>query len=436
MGPEVLPVAPLLGAEALSPAETFRRIEVFLDALAALPKKFWRPRVDARGVRAVGPGLRRARSLLERLGVPSPGRSVVHVVGTSGKGSTVLMMAESQRAAGVRTGAFFSPHLTSLSERFWIDGRFIEAALAGRCAGRLAAAAAEMAREPVLGPPSYFEATLGLFLLAAEEAGCEALVLEAGLGGTYDATNAVTPALLDVIAPVGLDHTDLLGESVARIARDKAGIITWGGRVISAARHVSARREVARAARERGADLFSPPEVVGLAWGEEGCRLDLGFADGASWEGLRTRMCGAHQAANAALAAGACRLLGLGEEAVRAGVEAARLPCRLEPLPGRPRVILDGAHNRDKARALAEALPQWGARRRIFVLGAVGDKDYRGLAQELAGAGSRFFVCGISAATAIRTCQAGSGFHSSPAQRCGKVGGGEKTAGQYDPGSP
>jgi dihydrofolate synthase/folylpolyglutamate synthase len=392
MGPDVLSAASFSLGEEVPPAESFRRLEVFLNALAALPKRSWRPRIDPRGLRVEGPGLRRVEALLDRLGVPAPGRPVVHVVGTSGKGSTVLMMAEAFHAAGVRTAAFFSPHLTSLAERFWIAGRFLDPAWAGRCGARLAQAAGDMAKDPALGPPSYFEATLGVFLLAAEEAGCEMVLLEAGLGGTYDATNAVTPAVLDVVTPIGLDHTDLLGETVARIARDKAGIITRGGRVISGARHVSARRELARVARERGASLISPPEVERLAWGVDGCRLDLCFPDGERWEGLRTRMCGAHQALNAAVAAGACKLLGLREEAVRAGVWAARLPCRLEAMPGQPAVILDGAHNRDKARALAEAMDRWPGRRRIFVLGAVGDKDYRGMARVLAPAGHRFVV--------------------------------------------
>ncbi|MEK6709281.1 MAG: cyanophycin synthetase [Nitrospinota bacterium] len=392
MGPEALSDASLLLREEVSAAETFRRLEVFLGALAALPKKSWRPRVDDRGIRVEGPGLRRVDALLERLGVPSPGRKIVHVVGTSGKGSTLLMMAEAFDAAGVKAAAFFSPHLTSLAERFWIRGRYIDPILAGRCGARLAQAAGEMAKDAVLGPPSYFEATLGVFLLAARQADCEVVLLEAGLGGTYDATHAVTPAVLDVVTSIGLDHTDLLGRTVARIARDKAGIITPGGRVLSGARHVSARWELARVARARGAALFSPPEVRGLSWDAGGCRFDLCFADGERWEGMRTRMCGAHQALNAAIAAGACRLLDLREEAVRAGAWAARLPCRLEAMPGQPSVILDGAHNRDKARALAEAMDRWPARRRLFVLGAVGDKDYRGMARVLAPAGHRFFV--------------------------------------------
>jgi dihydrofolate synthase/folylpolyglutamate synthase len=103
-------------------------------------------------------------------------------------------------------------------------------------------------------------------------------------------------------------------------------------------------------------------------------------------------MIGAHQAMNAALAAGACHLLGVGEADIRAGLHAARLPCRIERMPGEPAVILDGAHNRDKARALVDSLIVFPPSRRFYVLGAIGDKDYVGLAEELAGQGERFFV--------------------------------------------
>lgn len=386
-------IAPPVLEDSLSPSETLRRVEGFLGALAAAPKKSWRPRVDARGVRVEGPGLARAGRLHELLGVPGGAQSVVHVVGTSGKGSTALMIAESLHAAGRRTAAFFSPHLTSMIERFWIAGRFAEAARLGRCARELACAAARMAEEPAFGPPSFFEATLALLLLMAREAQCEYLVLEAGLGGAFDATNAVGPAVLDVIASVGLDHTELLGDSLARIARDKAGIITENGRVISQALPPEAMAEVECAAARRGALLCAPPRLENTKLRARGASFDLAFDDGSRWEGFSTRMPGAHQAQNARLAAGAGRLLGLGEGEVRRGVAAARLPCRMEWVQSAPRVLLDGAHNRDKARALAEGIRDAGGGGRVlFVLGVAGDKDFAGMAEAFAAVGDLFFL--------------------------------------------
>lgn len=372
--------------------EIYRRIEKYFGALGAIPKKSWRPKVDAQGILVENFGLERMKRLLELTGHPSEGRSIVHVVGTSGKGSTSMMIACAFHAAGCKTAAFFSPHLTTLAERFWVRGRFLEAETAGRCAVRLADAVDEMAQDPKVGLPSYFEMTLALFLLAAEESNCEFIVLEAGLGGTYDATNAVGPGVLDVITSVSLDHTDLLGDTVTKIARDKAGIITPGGRVISAAAHPDAQVEIKRATRERGASLYASPEVVAFEIAPEGSVFDVLFDDGVPWEGMRTSMHGFHQARNAALAAAACRLLCVEESAIRSGIEWARQPGRVEPMPGKPIVILDGAHNRDKAQALIDALAAWPAERRIFVFGSMGDKDYPGLCEVFASSGDQFYA--------------------------------------------
>ena len=385
-------LAPPVLEDSLTSVETLRRVEVFLSALAALPKKSWRTRIDPDGIRIEGPGLTRAARLYEILEVPGAGQSVIHVVGTSGKGSTALMIAQSLLASGKRTAAFFSPHLTSIIERFWIRGRFAEAVLIGRCAKELADAVAQMAGEPEFGPPSFFESTLALLLLMAREEDCEYLVLEAGLGGAFDATNAVGPAVLDVITSIGLDHTDLLGDSIAQIARDKAGIITEKGRVISQSLLPDARAEIERVSYEREADLFPPPCVENLALRPGGVSFDLAFDDGIRWEGFSTPMPGAHQAENASLAAVAGRLLGLGEQEVRWGVASTRLPCRMEVVQSRPRVVLDGAHNRDKAQALVEGVSNWEFERLIFVLGAVNDKDFAGMAEVFAPVGERYFI--------------------------------------------
>jgi len=378
--------------ETASPVETYRRICVFLNALAALPKKSWRPRIKSGGVRVEGPGLDRMRCLLDRLNLSFEGCSVVHVAGTSGKGSTVLMIAESLHAAGRRTAAFFSPHVTSLAERFWVRGGTAGADLVGRAASFVAGAAAEMVLDTEIGPPSYFESALALLLLCADEEGCEFIVLEAGLGGTYDATNAVVPGVLDVLTSIGLDHTDLLGDTVEQIARDKAGIVTPGGRAITAALMPEAMGEVQAAVSARAAALHASPDIEGAVCGEYGCQFTLCFRDGIRWEGMETRMNGIHQAENAALAAGACRLLGLGEGDIRTGLRKAQLPCRIEWMPGDLGVILDGAHNRSKVRALADTLGGIPSGRRHFVLGTMGDKDYAALAEELAGPVDRYFV--------------------------------------------
>ena len=143
---------------------------------------------------------------------------------------------------------------------------------------------------------------------------------------------------------------------------------------------------------EREAHLYSPPLVENLDLAPDGVFFDLRFDDGIRWDGFSTPMPGAHQAENASLAAGAGRLLGLGEQEVRWGVSSARLPCRMEVAQSAPNVLLDGAHNRDKAQALAEGISSWRFDRLIFVIGAVNDKDFAGMAEVFASMGDRFFV--------------------------------------------
>ncbi|MFQ5895596.1 MAG: bifunctional folylpolyglutamate synthase/dihydrofolate synthase, partial [Nitrospinota bacterium] len=308
-------------------------MEGFLDALANLPRPSYRPRRDARGVRFQGPGLGRTERLLELVGSPERGMRIVHVAGTSGKGSVTLMLAEALRAAGRRVGAFFSPHLTSFVERFWAEGRLV---VPGPDAFRaFCEACRQMALEPV-GTPSYFEGTLALALLTFRERGCQDALLEAGLGGSYDATAAVRPAALDVITTVGLDHTDILGDTAREVARDKTGIITRGGEVLFGWGPKEAQAEVRKAVQERGARLRPRPEMElqGVEFG--GTRLAITFEDGKRWGELFTPMVGEHQAKNAALAAAAARLLGVGEDQFRQGLARARLPGRVEVLAGSP----------------------------------------------------------------------------------------------------
>ncbi len=150
--------------------------------------------------------------------------------------------------------------------------------------------------------------------------------------------------------------------------------------------------EIERVAFERKAVLYSPPRVENLDLRPDGAFFDLGFDDGVRWEGFSTPMPGAHQAQNASLAAGAGRLLGLDDREVRWGVASARLPCRMELVHSGPRILLDGAHNRDKAQALVDGVSGWAFERLIFILGAVNDKDFAGMAEVFAPVGDRFFV--------------------------------------------
>jgi dihydrofolate synthase/folylpolyglutamate synthase len=310
-------------------------------------------------------GLERMERALDALGRPERALRVLHVAGTNGKGSTCAMAAAALQAAGHRTGLYTSPHLVRFAERIAIDGTPIsDAALAALLAEVRAAcpwhdAGGEGERL------TYFEMATLLGLLHFAREGVEAVVLEVGLGGRYDATNAVVP-LACAVSRIGLDHTELLGPTLDAVAREKAGIFKPGVPAVVAG--------------------GQPPEAL-AALTEEAARRGAPFsvAD-AAYEGP-IALAGPHQRENAALAAAALRLLdgrGLSvpAAAIAQGIASARWPGRLETVAG---VLLDGAHNPDGAAALARALPALHPGRSVeLVLGVLADKDHRAMLRTLA----------------------------------------------------
>jgi dihydrofolate synthase/folylpolyglutamate synthase len=292
-------------------------------------------------------GLDRMREALRRLGSPERALPAVHIAGTNGKGSTAAMTEAILRAAGVRTGLFTSPHLSRFTERIRIDGREADGQ-------RLGALDAQVAATGV--PLTYFEiGTLLAFLIMAE-AGVELAVLETGLGGRLDATNVCAP-VATAITSIGLDHMDLLGDTLGPIAREKAGIAKPGVPLLLGALPAEAEAEVLAVAAAAGAPVR---------------RLGRDFAPPASPLALP----GAHQRENAALAVALARAaagaLGrpLGEAQIAAGLAGTQWPGRLERIGD---VLLDAAHNPDGARALAAALP--AARPRALVVSIVRGKQ-------------------------------------------------------------
>ncbi|HEX9052577.1 MAG TPA: cyanophycin synthetase [Anaeromyxobacter sp.] len=318
-------------------------------------------------------GLERVERALDALGHPERAYDVLHVGGTNGKGSTCAMAAAALRAAGHRVGLYTSPHLVRFNERVEVDGVPIPDPA-------LAAAIDEIRRacpwheggaeEDRL---TYFEfATLvGLVHLARERV--RVAVVEVGLGGRFDATNAIVPRVT-AIARIGLDHTQLLGDTVEQIAFEKAGIFKAGVPAVVHAKQPPGALETLRAeALRRGA-----PFVV---------------ASG-DWPGP-IALAGPHQRGNAGLAAAALRQLAragvpVPEEAIATGIATARWPGRLEEVGG---VLLDGAHNPDGAAALAAALRAMHPGRPVeLVFGVLSDKDHAGMLSALAGAVRRLHV--------------------------------------------
>lgn len=333
------------------------------------------------------PGLERMRLMLERLGNPERSSRVVLVGGTNGKGSTASALAAMLNADGSRTGLFTSPHLTNVMERFLVGPEQLPVS---------ALEAAVMDVRPLaeeLGA-TFFEVMVACAWLLFRAHECQTVIMEVGLGGRYDATNASDP-VLSVVTNVDLDHTEILGGSVAEIARDKAHLMRPDRPVLTAATG-EALSVLDRHARQIGASLAAAGRDFSVAVSQS--PADPGTAAGlpsltgrsvnirsADWSAdLTVPLPGRHQALNAALAAMAAHTLGVSDAAIGAGLKSVNWPGRLEHVRYRQRNwLLDGAHNPAGARALREAIEDLGARPAVLIVGVTGDKDVPGLLTEL-----------------------------------------------------
>ena len=329
----------------------------------------WNPRAS----RAARWRLGRTRALLALAGDPDRRMRVVLIAGTKGKGSTAAFLAAILHSAGVKAGLFTSPHLQDFRERVRVDGAMLPAADFGRAIRRLRPVVAALRRmHPDAGDPTAFELILVLALRAFAEAGCAVAIIEVGLGGRLDATNALEPAV-SVLTAVSRDHTAILGRSLGAIATEKAGIVRRGRPAIVAPQRPAALSAIRRACRQAGAALVLVRPMASSA--------DLGLA-------------GEHQRENAALAAAAARALSSAELAIpersfAAGLRRVSWPGRFERVRRRPEVIIDGAHNDASAAALAHALrAERRSRRLVLVIGLNRDKDARAVLRPLAGVAS------------------------------------------------
>ncbi|SNB44660.1 folylpolyglutamate synthase/dihydrofolate synthase family protein [Geobacter sp. DSM 9736] len=325
--------------------------------------------IFSRGRFGIKPGLERVRLLLRRLGDPHQQLRVIHIAGTNGKGSTAAFLASILRCGGVRAGLFTSPHLVSFTERFRIDGAEITQDAVVAVAQRVLEAA----------PPeaTFFELVTAMAYLHFAEQSVEAAVIEAGMGGGADATN-VADGVLSVITPISIDHAEYLGNTLAAIAGEKAGIIKPGRPVVAAAQQPEALEVIERSCLASASSCYRFGDDFAASWDGS----SLGYRGlSASLQGLIPGIGGRYQSGNAACALAAAEILGgigfpLDEEALRSGIEHASWPGRMELfLREGVRVLLDGAHNPAGAEALAESLTYIPRRRLFLVTGVMGDKD-------------------------------------------------------------
>jgi dihydrofolate synthase/folylpolyglutamate synthase len=343
--------------------------------------------------------LDRMRGLLGRLGDPQQRVPVLHLAGTKGKGSTAAMLAAVLRQAGYRTGLFTSPHLVRVEERCQVDGVPVSAAeltallsdiwLASRKSGSTEVA-------PSLAGLTFFEVATAAGFLHFVRRRCDVVVLEVGLGGRFDSTNVCEPEV-SLITSISYDHTRILGDRLASIAFEKAGIIKQGRPVVSGATAPEAQPVIEEAARRRGAPLrrldtdfryaYEPGRVS--ATGKILPRVQV-TTWRRTWPALALNLLGEHQAANAAVALACIEILveagwRVSEAAVTAGLATVTWPARLEVVGRRPLTVLDCAHNVASADAVVETLRNtFPPTRRVLLFAGSGDKDLTGMFRVLA----------------------------------------------------
>ncbi|WP_409297407.1 bifunctional folylpolyglutamate synthase/dihydrofolate synthase [Peribacillus sp. SCS-26] len=325
-------------------------------------------------------GLDRMRNILNALGNPETELVCIHIAGSNGKGSTLNFLKEILMAEGLRAGSFTSPHIERLNERIMINSNEISdndiLLLMNELTGAL-----KISGE--YDKVTYFEILTLLSIMYFAKEKPDIVLFETGLGGRLDSTNVILP-VLSIITTISLEHTDILGGTLAEIAREKAGIIKKNVPVICGSLPAEAMAEITSKAEEMNAEISvleqnffadeintgSQETVFSLTFGEE------------KWKDLQISMLGRHQVDNASLALAACVLLRehgitVTEKAVRAGLKKAAWKGRIEVLSKNPLIILDGAHNPEGMAVLMDTLAEAYPERKLhMVMAVLKDKDY------------------------------------------------------------
>ncbi|MEX1233091.1 MAG: folylpolyglutamate synthase/dihydrofolate synthase family protein [Planctomycetaceae bacterium] len=373
-----------------------RRFTTYEQAVGFLYGRIDFERPQSKALDASDFKLDRMRQLLDRLGNPHEKIPALHVAGTKGKGSTAVMIGEILQAAGYRVGLFTSPHLAQFEERMRVGGAMPSPGEVLDLMNTVADAVAEMEGEFADAPVTFFEVTTAMAWLFYVQKNVDVVSLEVGLGGRLDSTNLCRPEVC-LITNISRDHVSILGNTVEKIAGEKAGIIKPGVPVISGVTTPGPRAVIEAAANANSAELWQRNRDFFSAYDSTGtCEtsLDLtGFVDvetpARQWKQIPVTLPGAHQGNNAALAVAAVdRLIQRGwsipDAAVYAGMQRVHWPARIEILQRQPWVILDAAHNEASCHALLETLnARFPGRRKIVVFAVSKDKDVQGLVQQL-----------------------------------------------------
>jgi dihydrofolate synthase / folylpolyglutamate synthase len=367
-----------------------------MDYLEALRYLYSLADFERSGRFADRPDVEPVKALLRELGNPHEGRVTLHIAGSKGKGSVAAIAASVLKAAGVRTGLYTSPHLNRFTERIQIDGEPVSKEEFAEGLVAVKEAAERVGEQHPDRQLVTFDVLTALAFLLFQRNEVQAQVVEVGLGGTLDSTNVFDKKACAVITNIGLEHREILGDTVAEIARQKAGIIAPGCPTVMAPQRESAADVIREVAAAKGSDLTEVALVCNLrrdSFSSEVQSFRLRTPSGGYQ--LKLPLLGKHQLDNCATAIVALQKLSragieLSEDIVKKGVEEVKWPARIETIKKRPLVIVDAAHTADSARRLRDTLAEYlHVANATVVVGVMGDKDLEGLAMAIEPAARR-----------------------------------------------
>lgn len=325
----------------------------------------------------IKPGLERIRALCELLGNPQNSLKFIHVAGTNGKGSTSTMISNILKKSGYNTGLFISPYVLDFRERIQYNGNMIEHHELAECVERVKDAADKLAEKEIF--PTEFEAVTAAAFVYFAKKKCDFVVLEVGLGGKFDSTNIILAPYVSVLTSISLDHTNILGDTIEKIAAEKCGIIKFGGVTVVYPFQTDGAMNVIKADCEKMQNKMITPDISSLRIISEKAEGTTAVYNGVEFT---LPLTGRHMVYNACTAIEAVKSLTrfgveIKNESIAKGIMVSSMPARIEIVRNHPLTVLDGGHNEGCALALEAYIKKFLADKRIIaVCSLMSDKDY------------------------------------------------------------
>jgi dihydrofolate synthase/folylpolyglutamate synthase len=324
-------------------------------------------------------GLERMEKMMEHLGNPHQKLKAIHITGTNGKGSTAMMIGSILKKAGYKVGVYTSPHLDDFRERIQINDKFISKEDVARITEKIKPITQKTLAETGSNP-TFFEVVTAIALKYFSDEGVDYLVLEVGLGGRLDATNVVNSKVC-IITNIDYEHTDILGNSLSSIAKEKGGIIKNGAFVITSETKKEVLHILEKICKEKNAKLFKIQKEFEITKIESDSEKNIFNIESKfySYKKLIVPLIGEHQIINASMAIAAVKSLdkNIDKKSIQEGLVKTHWPGRLEIISRKPLIVMDAAHNPAAMRQLVNSLKLFNYKRMILVFGVMKDKDIK-----------------------------------------------------------